>query len=52
MGFASLPSLTAWPGFSNRRVRLSFCVTPSLKRFEVVLEFQPVVHRLRLSASA
>ena len=31
---------------------LSFCVTPSLKRLKVVQEFQPVVHRLRLLASA
>ena len=31
---------------------LPFCVTPSLKRLKVVLEFQPVVHRLRLLASA
>ena len=26
---------------------LPFCVTPFLKRILVVLEFQPVVHRLR-----
>jgi hypothetical protein len=31
---------------------LPFCVTPSLKRLKVVLEFQPVVHRLRPLASA
>ena len=30
---------------------LPFCVTTSLKRCLVVQEFQPVVHRLRLSAS-
>ena len=31
---------------------LPYCVTPSLKRILVVLEFQPVVHRLRHLASA
>ena len=31
---------------------LSVCVTPSIKRFILVQEFQPVVHRLRFSASA
>src|SRR5690606_27915398 len=31
---------------------LPSCVTPSHKRLKVVQEFQPVVHRLRLSASA
>ncbi|KAF1855291.1 hypothetical protein Lal_00001070 [Lupinus albus] len=34
------------------RADLPSCVTPSLKRLLVVLEFQPVVHRLRFSASA
>ena len=31
---------------------LPFCVTPSLKRLLLVQEFQPVVHRLRMLASA
>jgi hypothetical protein len=34
------------------RAYLPSCVTPSLNRLRVVLEFQPVVHRLRFSASA
>jgi hypothetical protein len=34
------------------RADLSVCVTPSIKRFILVQEFQPVVHRLRFSASA
>ena len=34
------------------RADLSCCVTPSIKRFILVQEFQPVVHRLRLFASA
>ena len=32
-------------------LNLSFCVTTSLKHIEMVQEYQPVVHRLRLSAS-
>ncbi len=41
-------------GFSPRHPRadLSYCVTPSIKQFILVQEFQPVVHRLRFSASA
>ena len=34
------------------KVSLSYCVTPSLKRLLAVQEYQPVVHHLRLSASA
>ncbi len=34
------------------RADLSYCVTPSIKQFILVQEFQPVVHRLRFSASA
>jgi hypothetical protein len=30
---------------------ITFCVLPPFKRFIVVQEYQPVVHRLRLSAS-
>ena len=41
-------SLCACPGSTNNRVRLSFCVPASVKRVQVVLEFQPVVHHLRL----
>jgi hypothetical protein len=31
---------------------LPSCVTPSLKQLQAVLEYQPVVHRLRIYASA
>lgn len=31
---------------SNNPLRLSYCVTPSVKRFMVVQEYQPAVHRL------
>lgn len=47
-----LSSLTAWTHISNSALTLSSCVPPSLKRNEVVQEYQPVIHRLRLSASA
>ena len=51
---ADLP--TAQPTCLNRLFQssadLPYCVTPSIKRFTQVLEFQPVVHRLRFSASA
>ena len=33
---------------SNNPLRLSYCVTPSVKRFMVVQEYQPAVHRLRI----
>ena len=42
------PSLCACPDSTINRVRLSFCVPASVKRIQVVLESQPVVHRLRL----
>ena len=44
--------LRACPWSTNATVRLPFRVTPSLKRLMVALECGPVVHRLRLSASA
>ena len=34
------------------RDHVPFCVTPSFKQLEAVQEFQPVVHRLRVFASA
>ena len=34
------------------RADLPYCVTPLIKQFILVQEFQPVVHRLRFSASA
>ena len=40
--------LCACPDSTINRVRLSFCVPASVKRIQVVLESQPVVHRLRL----
>ena len=43
-------SLTACTGSTINLLMLSFCVTASL--ISVVLESQPVVHRLRLSSSA
>ena len=45
-------SLTAWTRSTNGVLCLSFCVPTSLKRLSVVLESQPVVHRLQLSLSA
>ena len=36
------------PRSTNNAVRYSFCVTASVKHASVVLEFPPVVHRLRL----
>jgi hypothetical protein len=39
------------PCYSCCMDKLSSCVPTSLKQATVVLEFQPVVHRLRLSAS-
>ena len=48
-----LKTLMIWPRFSIRVVLLSFCVPASaLCRLQVVLEYLPVVHRIRLSASA
>ena len=45
-------TLHACPWTTNATARLPFRVTPSLKRSVVALEYEPVVHRLRLSASA
>ena len=47
-----LLTLTAWTHISIRAIPLSFCVTPSVKQLALVQESLPVVHRLRLSASA
>ena len=44
-----LPSLTACTGMTITLLRLSFCVTASLKQSSVVQEYQPAVHRLRPS---
>ncbi len=51
-GFAAGYSLSARTCKTNSTLILSYCVIPSLKRLEAVQEFQPVVHHLRLSASA
>src|SRR5690554_3015992 len=51
-GFAYLHSLLAWTCSTNGTLSLSSCVTPSLKRLSIVQDSQPVVHRLRFSASA
>ena len=42
-------SLDAYTGMTITLLRLSFCVTASLKRSSVVQEYQPAVHRLRPS---
>ena len=44
-----LPSLTACTGLTITLLRLSYCVTASLKRSSVVQESPPAVHRLRPS---
>ena len=41
-----------WSGFSCYRIHLSSCVLASLMQTASVQEFQPVVHRIRLPASA
>ena len=46
-----LTSLTIYPRLSITAARLSFCVIASFKRRWVVLEYLPVVHQLRPSAS-
>ena len=51
-GFAYPNCLNTCPHITNSAVSLSFCVIPFLKRLLVVQEYQPVVHHLRLSASA
>ena len=45
-------ALLAWTRFSNRALGLPSCVTPSSDGLLVVSDSQPIVHRLRLSASA
>ena len=42
------PRLRICPHSTSSAVCSSFCVPASVKRILVVLEFQPVVHRLRL----
>ena len=37
---------------NQRRDDLPSCVTPSIKHITLVQEFQPVVHRLCIAASA
>ena len=50
--FTSLSASTSpWTRISTPVLHLSSCVTASFKRFPVVLEYLPVVHHLRLSAS-
>ena len=51
-GFAYIPASLLGRGKTNSALNLSFCVPTSFKRSLVVQESQPVVHRLRLSASA
>ena len=50
--FCLLCTLRVWTHFSNRALSLPSCVTPSFKRLLVASDFLPIVHRLRLSASA
>jgi hypothetical protein len=45
-------TLRVCPWTTNATVRLTDRVPPSVERKAVVREYQPVVHRLRLSASA
>ena len=45
-------TLRACPWSTNATVRLAYRVPPSVEREVAVQEYQPVVHRLRLSASA
>ena len=40
-------SLGAWTRYTNSVLILSSCVTASSKRYLVVSEFQPIVHRIR-----
>ena len=51
-GFAYLHFLIVWTHSTNGALSLSSCVSPSLNRISLVQDSQPVVHRLRLSASA
>ena len=45
-------SYLPWTYFSSCTFNLSLCVPASLIQTSVVQEFQPVIHRLRFSASA
>ena len=45
-------TLRACPWSTNAMARVTYRVPPSVERKAVVREYQPVVHRLRLSASA
>ena len=51
-GFAYFPSLTAWTRISNTALTYPPASPHCSNGEEVVQEYQPVVHRLRLSASA
>ena len=51
-GFAYISASLLGRGKTNSALNLSFCVPTSFKRSLVVQESLPVVHRLRLSASA
>ena len=51
-GFAYRDCFTAWTRITNSALPSSFCVPTSVNRSLVVLESQPVVHRLRRSPSA
>ena len=51
MGGFAYPSPYLLKRLTNWALSLSFCVTTSLNRHLVVLEYLPVFHRLRLSAS-
>ena len=51
-GFAYTQASLLGRGKTNSALNLSFCVPTSFKRSLVVQESLPVVHRLRLSASA
>ena len=51
-GFSYQTIYFPWTSSSSCSLNLSSCVPTSLNQMTVVLEFQPVVHRLRLSASA
>jgi len=44
--------LRPWTCFSNCTLSLPSCVTPSFKRRKVASDSQPIIHRLRISASA
>ena len=50
--FTIPPPSHAWTHSTNGALCLSFCVPASLKRIKAVQESQPVVHHLRLLASA